>query len=110
MVMKLFDPRPRLMYVPRNEIELLTIIVNCLADRKVRIGDVHFIRSLVSQGDINWDYFFSLIDSKNLFGVLSVLGIVKLKDLLFYEGLLQTYFPDVKKARFSCDSIFEPVV
>ena len=99
-----------LTYIPQDEIELLSIVNNCIADQHVTLGAVHYIRGLASQSNINWKYFSDLARVYDLSKVKTILGIVRLKDILFYQGKMEHTIPHIEKASIPIDRLCEPIV
>jgi len=97
-------------YVPHDNVELVSILNNCLADCEIKLGDVHYVRGLVSQGNIKWSNVFEFIQAHDLSRVRTIIGIVKLKDILFYEGKLQQYFPHIKNVKIPMKDVGKPIV
>ncbi len=98
-------------YIPQDDVELLTVLSNAIADHQLTLGDVHYVRGLAQRGQINWKRVFNMGCQYGISSQLkNVLGIIRLKDVTFYNGEMVDVLPVIQKADIPIKGWSDPIV
>lgn len=97
--------------VPKTVYEFLLVLAHSvLQHHYLTLGDLHYIRSLLKSADIDWNHIIGMTSFGDwIQGFKTALGIVKIKDLLFYQGKLYNAVPSVGSINPSFAELGRPV-
>ncbi|GBF09442.1 hypothetical protein apy_11670, partial [Aeropyrum pernix] len=94
---------------------LLVVAHSILQHHYVTLGEVHYIRALIKNYDIDWNLVFKVAEEAGLLSsFVSLIAIVVAKDMLFYDGNIQEKVKEfleshLKEHSLSLIEILKPV-